>query len=78
MLLWNQHREGTLTFGKGVSVGQKYVAEWNNNLQNGQRTWIIPDGSKWVVEMRVGRDWNMAGYDEDGNIIGKYVNGVKQ
>ena len=49
MLLWKQHREGTLTFGKGVSVGQKYVAEWKNNLQNGQRAWIIPDGSKWVV-----------------------------
>jgi len=39
---------------------------------------IIPDGSKWVGEMRDGRDWNMTGYDEDGNIIGKYVNGVKQ
>ena len=23
--------------------------------------------------MRDGRDWNMTGYDEDGNIIGKYV-----
>ena len=78
MLLWNQHRERTLTFGKGVSVGQKYVAEWKNNLQNGQRTWIIPGGSKWVGEMRDGRDGNMTGYDEDGNIIGKYVNGVKQ
>jgi len=28
--------------------------------------------------MRDGRDWNMTGYDEDGNIIEKYVNGVKQ
>jgi len=28
--------------------------------------------------MRDGRDWNMTGYDEDENIIGKYVNGVKQ
>jgi len=33
---------------------------------------------KWVGEMRDGRDWTMTGYDEDGNIIGKYVNGVKQ
>ena len=56
MLLWKQHREGTLTFGYGVSVGQKYVGEWKNNLQNGQGTSIIPDGSKWVGEMRDGRD----------------------
>ena len=61
-----------------VSVGQKYVGEWKNNLQNGQGTWIIPDGSKWVGEMRDDRNWNMTGYDEDENIIGKYVNGVKQ
>ena len=78
MLLWKQHREGTLTFGKGVSLDQKYGGEWKNNLQNEQGTWIIPDGSKWVGEMRDGRDWKMAGYDEDGNIIGKYVNGVEQ
>ena len=78
MLLWKQHREGTLTFGKGVSVGQKYVGEWKNNLQNGQGTWIIPDGSKLVSEMRDGIDWDMTGYDEDGNIIRKYVNSVKQ
>ena len=78
MLLWKQHREGTLTFKKGVSVGQKYVGEWKNNLQNGQGTWIIPDGSKWVGEMRDGRNWNMTGSDEDGNIVGKYVSGVKQ
>ena len=57
---------------------QKYVGEWKNNLQNGQETWTIPDGSKWVGKKRDGRDWNMTGYDEDENIIGKYVNGVKQ
>jgi len=28
--------------------------------------------------MKDGRDWNTTGYDEDGNIIGKYVNGVEQ
>ena len=54
------------------------VGEWKNNLQNGQGTWIIPDGSKWVSEMRDCRDWNMTGSDEDGNIVGKYVSGVKQ
>jgi len=58
--------------------GEKYVGEWKNGKQHGQGKWIIPDGSKWVGEMRDGRDWNMTGYDEDGNIIGKYVNGVKQ
>ena len=61
-----------------VSVCQKYVGEWKNNLQNGQETWTIPDGSNWVGEMRDDRNWNMTGYDEDENIIGKYVNGVKQ
>jgi len=28
--------------------------------------------------MRDGIDWDMTGYDEDGNIIRKYVNGVEQ
>ena len=75
---WQQDGKGTFIYGKGEWEGQKYVGEWKNDLQHGQGTWIIPDGSKWVGEMRDGRDWNTTGYDEDGNIIGKYVNGVEQ
>lgn len=75
---WEQDGQGALTYGKGDSEGQKYIGEWEKDLQHGQGTWIIPDGSKWVGEMRDGNDWNTTGYDEDGNIIGRFVNGVEQ
>ena len=45
---------------------------------HGQRTWYFPNGDKWVGEMRNNRDWNTTGYDKNGNIIGRVVNGVNQ
>ena len=58
--------------------GDKYVGEWKGERQNGQGTWYLSNGNKWIGEMKNGRDWNTTGYDKNGNIIGKVVNGVKQ
>ena len=36
---------------------------------------------KWFEhgdEDKDGKPWNVKGYDKEGNIIGKWVNGVKQ
>jgi len=36
------------------------------------------DGDKYVGEYKDEKPWNGTYYDKDGNIKGKYVNGVKQ
>ena len=56
----------------------KYVGEWKDNKQNGQGTVTTPDGIKYEGEWKDGNPWNGTDYDKDGNIIGKWVNGVKQ
>jgi len=56
---------------------RKYVGEIENGLPNGQGTYTLPDGYKSVGEWRVNQIWNIIKYDKDGNIIGKYINGVK-
>ena len=66
--------QGTFTF----SDGQKYVGEFHEGQQHGQGTETLPDGTKYVGEFKDGTDWNTTGYDKDGNIIGKFVNGVEQ
>jgi len=39
-------------------------------------TYLI--GDKYVGEWKNGEKWNGTQYDKDGNIIKKYVNGVRQ
>jgi len=53
-----------------------YEGEWKNGFTNGQGTFTNPDGIKYVGEFKDGRDWNTTEYDKNGNITGKYVNGI--
>ena len=66
--------QGTYTW----TNGQKYVGEWKDEKENGQGTMSLSNGEKYVGEFKDGRPWNITGYDKNGNIIGKMVNGVKQ
>ncbi|MDP6464003.1 MAG: hypothetical protein QGH65_08865 [SAR324 cluster bacterium] len=66
--------QGTLTYPDG----QKYEGEWKDGEWNGQGIFTISDGTKYVGEFKDGTDWNTTGYDKDGNIIGRYVNGTEQ
>ena len=66
--------QGTYTW----SDGDKYVGEWKDGRPNGQGTDIFVDGSKGIGEFREGRPWNITHRDKNGNIIVKFVNGVKQ
>ena len=68
------HGQGTYS----VSDGTKYVGEFKNGKNHGQGTLTFPDGIKFVGEFREDKPWNTTGFDKDGNIFGKYVNGVEQ
>ena len=54
--------------------GNKYVGSWKNGKKNeGTYTWS--KGDEYVGEYKDGKTWNGTGYDKNGNIEGKTVNG---
>jgi len=63
--------QGTITY----PGGDKYVGGWKDGLMSGQGTYTIHNGTKYVGEYKDNNFWNGTGYDKNGNIIGKRVNG---
>ena len=57
---------------------EKYVGEYKDGKRNGQGTQTWLDGRKYVGEYKDGKTWNGTGYDKNGNIQVKFVNGVNQ
>ena len=45
--------------------------------QDGEVTFISPDGCMYEGEWMYGKKWNGNEYDKNGNITGKWVNGNK-
>ena len=43
--------------------------------KHGQGTYTWSDGEKYVGEYKNGKKWNGTGYDKNGKIFYKYVNG---
>ena len=68
-----EHGQGTFTSPNG----RKYVGEWKEGEKHGQGTFTYSRG-KYVGEFRKGEQFNTTLYDKDGNIYGRYVNGVRQ
>ena len=66
--------QGTYTW----SNGNKYIGEWKDGKRTGQGTLTFPDGTKYVGEWKNGKEWNITLYEKNGNIIGRFVDGVKQ
>ena len=66
--------QGNFTFPNGAN----YKGELKDGIPNGQGTSTFPDGGKYVGGFKDGKRWNGTMYDKEGNIIGKWVNGVKQ
>jgi len=66
--------QGTYTW----SNGNKYIGEYKDGKPNGQGTLTYPDGTKYVGEWKNGKEWNITLYEKNGNIIGRFVDGVKQ
>ena len=61
------------------SDGKKCIGEFKDGERNGKGTFTHTDGrSKYVGEYKDGKPWNGTEYDKNGNITGKWVNGVKQ
>ena len=69
-----QNGQGTYSFPNG----DKYVGEWKKSSVHGKGSWLLNNGDRWVCEMRNDKDWDTTGYDKNGNIIGRVVNGVNQ
>ena len=66
-----ENGHGKLTW----SDGKKYEGGWRDGKQNGQGTQTWLDGRKFVGEYKDGKTWNGTGYDKNGNIQVKFVNG---
>ena len=47
-------------------------------VDTGQGTYNGSYGKKYVGEWKNGKEWNITLYEKNGNIIGRFVDGVKQ
>ena len=70
--------QGTFTYGIRKWEGDKHEGEWKDGYRNGQGTSTFSDGSKYVGEFKDGKLLNVTGYDKNGTILMKWVNGVLQ
>ena len=66
--------QGTNTFPNG----NKYEGEWKDGKQHGQGTYTQTDGGKYEGEWKDDKRWNGTQKLKSGQVIGKWVNGVKQ
>ena len=57
--------------------GNKYVGGWKDGEKNGKGTETDRDGFGYEGEWENGYMWNGKGYDKDGNIQYKWVNGIR-
>ena len=70
-----KHGFGTLSYVKGERKGEKYVGEFK-----GDKMWNIikyDEDGKYVGEYKNGLVWNGLVY-KNGNVKGRWVNGLKQ
>ena len=47
-------------------------------IWNGQGAFTFSDGRKYLGELKDGKPWKGTMYDEEGNLIGKWLNGKEQ
>ena len=66
--------QGTITFPSG----SMYVGGFRDGKRTGQGIMNYSHGGKYVGEFYGGDPWNAVEYNKDGNIIGKWMNGVRQ
>ena len=71
------HGLGVLTYPYD---GKSILGEWKDGMRSGHGTFTSHEGWKYVGEFKDDKRWNGIYYDQNGNSIGKYVNGkeIKQ
>jgi len=70
--------QGTMSFFDGGKYKGKYEGKWKDGRKNGQGTETYPSGRKYEGEWKNNKPWEGTLYDKNENIIGKWINGVKQ
>ena len=66
--------QGTFTY----SDGNKYEGEWKDGKKHGLGTLTFFNNvRKWIGEFREDKPWDVLDY-EDGEIVGKWMNGVQK
>ena len=63
--------QGTFTFPDG----EKYKGKFKDGEYHGQGKLTYPDGRKYEGEWKNGREWNGTGYNKNGEIGVRFVNG---
>ena len=58
------------------SNGRIYAGEFNEGMRNCQRTIIMTDGGKFLVEWKEDNPWNVTQQYKNGNILIKFMYGV--
>ena len=67
------HGQGTFIWNDGYY----HEGEFMDGTPNGQGTETLPNG-QLVGEYKDGKPWNVKGYDKEGDITVKWMNGKKQ
>ncbi len=57
---------------------QLYVGQYKDGLREGQETWTLNDGSKFVGIWKDNRRWKGKSFNEEGKEIGEYVDGEEE
>ena len=73
--------KNSLPNGQGTYTnlnGYKYVGEFKDGGRHGKGTYTWSNGRMYVGEFKDGEEWNGTETDKEGNVIGKWVNGVLQ
>ena len=55
-----------------------YEGKVNDREKEGKGTYTFTSGNKYIGEWNLGKPWNIKITDNEGEITGRYVNGLKQ
>ena len=75
---WGKYPEIVWKGFGDIETHPKYQGQGKNGIPNGLGVIWDPNGSKCVGSWKNGKPWNGTGYDKNGDILYKYVNGERE
>ncbi|HIP09904.1 MAG TPA: hypothetical protein EYG65_09260 [Rhodospirillales bacterium] len=72
MLDGKPHGQGTWTHSNA-----EYVGEWKNGTIHGQGIFTSYAGRKYIGQWKDGNPWHGNVYDENGEVVAFYLEGVR-